>query len=849
MTREDREMRKERQVAALERLFRKQSQAEVVRKMKIPRSTLSRALDRSKPGLLSDSTRMQLARSLGRQCKSEEELREWVGQAGWEMGKEEWREALAHISGGEGILHGVPRMLGVQMVGRVEEMSRLQDWLLDSSGTTERTLVIQGVGGVGKTTLAVHAVRKPEVWEWYPGGVYWVRMEEREEADAIRELALKVAGAEALRGRDPWELVTEDLQGKWVLVVLDGVGEPVDLDRWGDILPKRGRLLVTSRVAGLEGPRIRSRVMKVEGLGQAEALELLAQDVTVDVGEAELAWVVRELEGLPLALYIGNCVGQDEGGLGGFVSEVRTAGLAPLHMWKQKDKSVRVTFWLSYRRLDEWDQALFWGLGVFPPWFESKRVAAVLGLGEGAVRRGLRRMEQVGLVENVGFGEYQVHNLVHRYAIELSLGDERLQEWQERFAAHYLEVARDVDAAQDWEMLGRHLEEIAQGAIYACGLRHRDMVKAYVRSMGTYLSSATESGLADWLEWIKEEVNEEEQLDEMLRATRSCLNMRRAEDALGLVRELGNAFGEVGREREWVQATLIEGEALLALGRAAEAAEGLEDPTMWERVASLDDGDDLLFQVWALSERVRAALNAETSEVDAQAETVRARWVAGQASQERARLRLVRATPLSDDPQEAIRALEARMELAEEVEERDMWLVDALMRGFLRARQGKVEPAEVALREVDQREAEMDDARFHPWVSLLEAHVAWAAGQDEAGAQAYQAAAAELAEVFGETVFWDVDRDGVEGQTAAERAVEVWHRVLQTDDPFQHVEAVCRAYPVFVWLGEELPEDDEERKRQYQAMREELIWTGVELPDWEWFAEEDDDASGGVDER
>ncbi|RLC70889.1 MAG: hypothetical protein DRI81_18480, partial [Chloroflexi bacterium] len=40
-----------------------------------------------------------------------------------------------------------------------------------------RTMVVRGIGGAGKTTLAARVVREREVQERYRDGIYWVRME------------------------------------------------------------------------------------------------------------------------------------------------------------------------------------------------------------------------------------------------------------------------------------------------------------------------------------------------------------------------------------------------------------------------------------------------------------------------------------------------------------------------------------------------------------------------------------------------------------------------------------------------------------------------------------------------
>jgi predicted transcriptional regulator len=729
--------------------------------------------------------------------------------------------------------------------------------MLNERRTVEPVLMLQGVGGIGKTVLAIHVVRQRAVKEWYRGKIFWVDVEQYGEAGGIRRLAHDVGGKNALPAGDTWRFVAEALRGKRVMIVLNGVEEEIDLDRWADLLPLEGRLLVTTRGVGTAGTRVGTQTLRLTGLSSDTAQELLTRDVTVDVRGEDLAWVVKVVDGLPLALYIANTIGHWEGGLSGLVSDLRAQGLNTLHIGDDKKRSVRVTFELSYRWLDEKDQTLFRVLGVFLPRFKVEVVAAVLGTNEAAARRGLRRLMQVGLVDNVRSGEYRMHNLVYQYATELGQADERWQEWQKRFAAYYLELARRANAAWDLETLGEHMAEISQAALCALALRDRKMLVDYVCYAGLYVSLDESAALEAWRKWAADQADDEERVEMALRTARFCLETGQPERALELAQETRSAFEATESEGKtsisaeaWVEATLVAGEALLAMGRAAEATQGAEEQALWERVAELNDGDELLFRVCALSERVALAQGRDAS-CREQAEATRARWLAGRTSLEQAQLRLMRVVPLSDDPGEAIRALEERMNLAKEVGEQDAWLADALRRGFLLAQKRDRKRAEAALQEIETREKEAPDRRFLPWVHLLRAHVARAMGQDEEGERAYQTAVAELAGGFGETVFWQVEREGLAGETQVERAVEVWRRGLRVDDPFRYVEATGRMYPVFAWQREGIApaEDEKDQAAQYQAAREEMRPMGLDLPEWEWFVEGDDGASGGVDKR
>ena len=67
----ERKQQKERQVAALERMYHKfgfSSVSEMRKAMAIPKTTMSQALNRSDPRLMANETRLKVARFLGCQC-------------------------------------------------------------------------------------------------------------------------------------------------------------------------------------------------------------------------------------------------------------------------------------------------------------------------------------------------------------------------------------------------------------------------------------------------------------------------------------------------------------------------------------------------------------------------------------------------------------------------------------------------------------------------------------------------------------------------------------------------------------------------------------------------------------
>ncbi|MBO3748457.1 hypothetical protein J5X84_20470 [Streptosporangiaceae bacterium NEAU-GS5] len=142
------------------------------------------------------------------------------------------------------------------------------------------TAALYGTGGFGKTTLALDVCRADRIRELFPDGVVWL------EAGQNPVLTTLLADAAArVTGRAPARYGSVDaaaaglgeaLEGRQVLLVLDNVWSPADLEPF-----LRGgsgcvRLVTCRRVDVL--PRDAS-VVSVERMSPAQALALLAKDV------------------------------------------------------------------------------------------------------------------------------------------------------------------------------------------------------------------------------------------------------------------------------------------------------------------------------------------------------------------------------------------------------------------------------------------------------------------------------------------------------------------------------------------------------------------------------------------
>ncbi|MET8134896.1 NB-ARC domain-containing protein [Streptomyces sp. NPDC005251] len=192
-------------------------------------------------------------------------------------------------------------------IGRLDELGRLEREL-DPANGIDRLVSLVGVGGVGKTRLALQAAGRID--GAYPDGVWLVELSPLRSAGLVG-----LAVVEALRLSDRsirpvTEVVAEWAEGKRLLLVLDSC-EHVLADCVafvGTLLPPLPglRVLVTSREPlGLPG----ERVLSLDPLPVAGDAVALFADRAADSGftlddadRPAVEAVCRRLDGIPLAI-------------------------------------------------------------------------------------------------------------------------------------------------------------------------------------------------------------------------------------------------------------------------------------------------------------------------------------------------------------------------------------------------------------------------------------------------------------------------------------------------------------------------------------------------------------------
>jgi hypothetical protein len=186
----------------------------------------------------------------------------------------------------------------------------------------KKIIGLHGMGGVGKTTLAIALARDCDVRRAFVDGIYWVTLGDINQAN--EEVRLTQAQAQLIMQltteRKTWSVGIPPpprsvldgsirlkglLQNKKCLIIIDDVWHADDARVFGDVLGEHCRMVVTTR----KQPVLRALdtlEYEIVTLGDKAALELLARVSHPKrlPSEAEATEIVHLCGGLPFALAI-----------------------------------------------------------------------------------------------------------------------------------------------------------------------------------------------------------------------------------------------------------------------------------------------------------------------------------------------------------------------------------------------------------------------------------------------------------------------------------------------------------------------------------------------------------------
>ena len=364
----------------------------------------------------------------------------------------------------------------VTFVGREQKLQDLHTQL--QAGSRLAITAIAGMGGIGKTEMALqYAIAQLQSGQ-YPGGVCWLRARGQEIATQITDFAhvnlgLTLPGVE-INGqiRHCWQYWPE---GE-VLIVIDDVTDYRAIAPYLPPSDPRFKLLITTRLN--LGRSVEN--FAIEELEEGNALAMLEgilADGRVQTQLADAKVLCNWVGCLPLGLelagrYLANDLDLSVQELLAELEETRldTDALQAVEAGMTAEMGVIQALELSWRELNELEQDMACLLGMFAvapiPWALMKKCFSEVDVKE------LRKARNSGLLhrsllKRAGNNLYQLHQIVQEFfRVKLCQRAEQGNVIKSSFCNVLIEVAKDIEQSLTLdranEMRGTivHLEEL-----------------------------------------------------------------------------------------------------------------------------------------------------------------------------------------------------------------------------------------------------------------------------------------------------------------------------------------------------------------------------------------------------
>ena len=377
-----------------------------------------------------------------------------------------------------GTPNNLPRSGAIAFVGRDDLLTKLDEQLQSNEriGITG----VKGMGGIGKTELALQYAIASYNESKYPGGVCWLQARDQEIATQIINFARVNLGINPPDDMEADEQVRFTWQ-RWQqgnsLIILDDV---TDYNAIAPSLPPsdpRFKVLITTR--NNLGAAITQ--IEIEALSDAAAIALLKSiigDERVETQKADAEALCRWVGNLPLGLeLLGRfLVRKDEWNIDKLLKRLESKKLEAKALVSSESGmtaslGVAAALELSWTELDDEEKDLSRLLGMFAvapiTWtlvekcFEEKDYDDLEDYGDALRDR--------SLLKRVGQGEYQLHQIIQEYfRSKLQENGHEEDRIKPAFIKMMLMQAKTVDDSPTLAQVEHirstipHLEEIAQ---------------------------------------------------------------------------------------------------------------------------------------------------------------------------------------------------------------------------------------------------------------------------------------------------------------------------------------------------------------------------------------------------
>jgi predicted ATPase/DNA-binding SARP family transcriptional activator len=358
--------------------------------------------------------------------------------------------------------HNLPAQL-TPFVGRETELAELTGLLQAPHG---RLLTLVGLGGMGKTRLAIELARSQLAA--FPDGVFLVSLAPLAAVSALvptiaAALRIGIPGGDPSLGGNPRQALLQGLRDKQLLLILDnfehlmeGVDLVVDILQTAPhvqiIATSRERLNIHGEQQYLVSGLTYSPTANLADAAEAAAVRLFLQRAQRvrpgwqldNQNLAHVLHICHLVQGMPLGLELAAAwvatlpVTQ-------IAAEIEQSADFLASEWRdmpERHRSIRTVFEWSWRLLSDAEQQVFRHIAVFRGGFTreaAQQVAhASLRILTSLVRKSLLRVRDAA----DSAGRYEVHELLQQFAADqLNAVSREYREAEARHAVFYLTVA------------------------------------------------------------------------------------------------------------------------------------------------------------------------------------------------------------------------------------------------------------------------------------------------------------------------------------------------------------------------------------------------------------------------
>ena len=380
-------------------------------------------------------------------------------------------------------------------VGRKLEIDQLLERLRQPQ---QASCVIQGMGGVGKSSLAAHLAYR--LREEFEDGVLWAKVDQSNTMAILHSFA-------AAFGRDVSDytdltsrsrVVREILADKRVLIILDDVADDETLEL---LLPPTSDgcgVIVTTRRADLSSMLgaywHRLRPFSAESTESLDLFAEIAGQLRV-LAERETFEQLAELLGhLPLAIAIAaaRLVSDPTMTAQSLLLQLGSADSTVRQLSFGKDSLTR-TFDLGVSWLSAEEQLFFTTLGAFSnDDIIVEAVADVNAIPSQRANEILQKLYRLSMVQSGSVGHFKLHPLIYDYANARGQGDKMLLE------AMVLQMVTHVEANQlNYLYIDRILNQIQRALKQAEELALDDLFLRGVYALFPHMSDTGQLDLAE----------------------------------------------------------------------------------------------------------------------------------------------------------------------------------------------------------------------------------------------------------------------------------------------------------------------------------------------------------------